>query len=167
MLQLIMLAILELWPAVRAYVNARPDVAPGHAAVVLDAAQHQQTAQVPAALIVVLAWHESRFDPKAGPACGVMQVYPKDIARPASDCAIWATDVAAGVRAGVVEIETMLKDKRVNGNLRRALLYRACGNKAFVGTGCTRDKVAWVNTILRHVARIVEADRVDRRRLRA
>lgn len=109
----------------------------------VDVAVELQTPHVPAALLVALAWGESRFEASARPACGVMQVYPHDLGEPATACAEWRSDSRAGVRAGVREIELMLNDKRVRGDMRRALLYRACGNKAFDGS-CSAKKRAWV-----------------------
>jgi hypothetical protein len=113
----------------------------------VDAAIRLQTPRVPAALIVALAWAEARFDPMAKPACGVMQVYPKDLDEPQTSCARWRNDLEAGVAAGVREIEVMLADKRVHGNLRNALLYRACGNSAFDGT-CDDKKYVWVTNAI-------------------
>jgi len=113
----------------------------------VDVALELQTQRVPAALLVALAWGESRFDASAQPACGVMQVYPRDLDEPATSCAEWRRDLHAGVRAGVREIEMMLADKRVSGNMRRALLYRACGNKAFDGS-CEAKKYAWVTAAM-------------------
>jgi hypothetical protein len=43
----------------------------------------------------------------------------------------------------------MLADRRVRGDLRLALLYRACGNRAFDGT-CR--KRAWPGWVLRRAA---------------
>jgi hypothetical protein len=128
--------------------NALPDV--DHPAMVdpfVDAALAEQTPRVPAALIVALGWGESRFDPAAQPACGAMQVYPNDLDEPWSRCAEWRKDLVAGVRAGVREIEVMLADRRVGGNMKMALLYRACGNKAFDGT-CASAKYAWVEAAI-------------------
>jgi hypothetical protein len=113
----------------------------------VDAAIHLQTPRVPASLIVALSWAEARFDPAAKPACGVMQVYPKDLDEPQSACALWRNDLWTGVAAGVREIEVMLADKRVHGNLRKALLYRACGNSAFDGT-CEDKKYVWVQNAI-------------------
>lgn len=121
-----------------------PDVAsPDLVDQFVDVALELQTRRIPAALLVSLAWGESRFDASARPACGVMQVYPHDLGEPMTACAEWRRDLHAGVRAGVREIELMLADKRVGGDMRRALLYRACGNKAFDGS-CDAKKYAWV-----------------------
>jgi hypothetical protein len=128
-----------------AAVRLSADVDPARARAVVAAAWRHATPAVPAALIVVLAWGESRFDGRARPACGPMQVYPRDLgltgeaARDA--CRAWARDADAGVRAGVREIEIMLADARVHGDLRQALAYRACGNAAFVEGAC--HKLAW------------------------
>lgn len=125
-----------------------PDVDhPGMIDPFVNVALDEQTSRVPAALIVSLGWGESRFDPAAQPACGAMQVYPNDLNQPRSRCAEWRKDLRAGVHAGVREIEMMLADKRVRGDLRRALLYRACGNKAFDGT-CDPKKYAWVDAAI-------------------
>lgn len=125
-----------------------PDVAsPDLVNQFVDAALEAQTRRVPAALLVALAWGESRFDGDALPACGTMQVYPHDLGEPATACAEWRRDLRAGVRAGVREIELMLADKRVRGDLRRALLYRACGNRAFDGS-CGAKKYAWVTSAI-------------------
>ena len=116
----------------------------------VDAAIAEETPRAPAALLVAAAWGESRFDQRAQPLCGVLQVSPVDIGRPMSDCAAWRGDLQLAVRAGVTEIETMMADARVAGDLRRMLLYRACGNKAFDGT-CAAAKYAWVEaTIARY-----------------
>lgn len=122
----------------------QPDVQPNDVAVAWIAAELEATPRVDAPLLMALMWPESRYQPTAGPACGVMQVYPHDLhLDDASSCALWKRDVRAGVRAGVLEIETMLDDRRVH-NLRAALLYRACGNKAFTG-GCAMGR--WVDQV--------------------
>lgn len=141
---------------VAAYVNSEslrrvardlPDVEGDRAAQFVDAAIAHATPRVPAELLVALAWGESRFDPEAKPACGVMQVYPHDLDAPPTACAAWRRDLHAGVQAGVTEIEIMLDDHRVHGSMQLALLYRACGNRAFDGT-CASAKYAWVRGAL-------------------
>lgn len=122
------------------------DVRPADVDAFVSAAMDEQTASVPAALLVALGWGESRFDASAGPACGAMQVYPGDLGLPWAACAAWAHDTRAGVRAGVQELELMLADGRVRGDLRRALLYRACGNAAFQPGACAMD--GWVNAAI-------------------
>jgi len=124
-----------------------PDTDSALVAPMVLAAIAEETPRAPAALLVALAWGESRFDQRAQPLCGVLQVNPVDIGRPASDCAVWRGDVQLAVRAGVTEIEMMLADRRVAGNLRRMLLYRACGNAAFDGT-CDAKKYAWVDAAI-------------------
>jgi hypothetical protein len=143
-------ALHRLSDACRLHERARalPDVeSPDLTDQLVGAALEEQTQRVPAALIVAIAWGESRFDRAARPACGVMQVYPNDLEEPAAACVAWRRDLRAGVRAGVKEIEIMLADKRVRGDMRRALLYRACGNKAFDGT-CSVPKHAWVKATM-------------------
>lgn len=131
--------------------RALPDVAtPDWSESFVDAAIAAQTPRVPASLLVALGWGESRFDTNAQPACGVMQVFPHDLGEPPSACAHWRKDLRAGVEAGVREIEMMLADKRVHGNMTLALFYRACGNSAFDGT-CDANKPekrVWVATAM-------------------
>ena len=124
-----------------------PDTDSALVAPMVLAAVAEETPRAPAALLVALAWGESRFDQRAQPLCGVLQVNPIDVGRPMSDCAVWRGDVRLAVRAGVTEIEMMMADHRVAGDLRRALLYRACGNKAFDGT-CDAKKYAWVKAAI-------------------
>jgi len=124
-----------------------PDVEPEKADRFVDAAIAKQTSQVPASLLVALGWGESRFDEQAQPACGVMQVYPQDLDESPATCVHWRTNVAAGMEAGVREIEMMLADNRVRGDLQKALLYRACGNRAFDGT-CDAKKYTWVTAAI-------------------
>jgi hypothetical protein len=134
----------------------QPDVQPADVARAWVAAELEATPHVDAPLLMALMWPESRYQPMAGPACGVMQVYPHDIGLDdASSCALWKRDVRAGVRAGVIEIETMLADRRVH-NLREALLYRACGNKAFTGE-CAMD--GWVDQVFARRAYLVGGSR--------
>ena len=123
----------------------QPDVQPSDVAAAWVAAELEATPRVDASLSLAIMWPESRYQPTAGPACGVMQVYPHDIGLDdASSCALWRHDVRAGVHAGVLEIEMLLADHRVH-SLRDALLYRACGNKAFTGA-CTMGW--WVDQVL-------------------
>jgi hypothetical protein len=126
---------------------ALPDTQPELVAPMVFAAMLEATPRAPAPLLVALAWGESRFEQGAQPLCGVLQVSPTDIGRPMSDCAVWRKDLRLAVRAGVTEIETMLADQRVAGDLRRMLLYRACGNEAFSG-GCSASKYAWVEAAI-------------------
>ncbi len=124
---------------------SQPDVQPIDVALVWIAAELEASPRVDPTLILALGWPESRYQPTAGPACGVMQVYPHDIGlADAPTCALWRHDVRAGVRGGVLEIEMLLADHRVH-SLWDALLYRACGNKAFTGE-C--DRAGWVNQVL-------------------
>lgn len=113
----------------------------------VDAALATETLAVPAELLLSIAWSESRFRPdqRTGVVCGALQVNPTDIGEPRGNCAHWASDTRLGFAAGVRELEIMLGDRRVHGNLRLALLYRACGNVAFDGT-CTKTK--WPQWVL-------------------
>lgn len=127
-----------------------PDTRPHEVSAFVYVAVTEATPRVSAELLVSLAWAESRFQQSALPGCGVMQVFPHHFPdyRPPSDCEVWRSDLRLAVRAGVEEIELMLRDRRVNGNLRRALMYRACGNAAFNGT-CTKG--GWVDGALQRM----------------
>ena len=135
--------------------NARelPDVKPKYLEPAVAAATELATEQVDAALLVSIMWGESRFVPnvRKGHVCGIMQVSPAHIGRPRSDCKVWDRDIWAAIAAGILEIEIMLKDRRVRGNIRKALLYRSCGNSAFDGT-C--KKFGWVNGVIKRAARL-------------
>lgn len=141
-LQTVIAAITLWWRALH-----QPDVDPADVTTAWVAAEIEQTQRVDASLLMAIMWHESRYQPSAGPACGVMQVYPHDIyLDDATSCRAWRTDVRAGVHAGVVEIEMMLAEKRVGGDLHTALMYRACGGRAFIPGACTM--AGWVNKVL-------------------
>jgi hypothetical protein len=105
-----------------------------------------ETECAPAELLLALAWGESRFESDAAPACGVMQVYPSDLGLAPAACQAWRSSALEGFRAGVLELETEFADSRVRGDLRAALLYRACGNAAFVAGAC--GKHGWVDAAL-------------------
>ncbi len=133
-----------------------PDTDAALVSPMVMAAIAEETPRAPAALLVALAWGESRFDQRAQPLCGVLQVNPVDINQPISDCAVWRGDLRLAVHAGVTEIEMMLADRRVAGDLRKMLLYRACGNKAFDGT-CDSKKYAWVEAAIARYRQIERA----------
>lgn len=135
--------------------NARllPDVRLTDVEAAVEAAISVETPDLPASLLVSIMWGESRFVPdvRTGRVCGVMQVNPSDIGRPRSDCTRWKHDIRAAAAAGVKELQMMLGDRRVSGNLRKALLYRACGNSAFDGT-CKKGR--WPGWVLRRATKL-------------
>jgi hypothetical protein len=123
-----------------------PEVAYDHAAAAVAA----ETDQVPAELLLGIAFVESRFDPTAvsrveghtrktgsypateAPAqldrsaalfCGPLQAY----AGSWSAC-IGLRNLSAGYAAGVDELQQWLRDPRVRGSTVRALAGHACGN---------------------------------------
>lgn len=115
----------------------------------VDSALDEEAGGLPegldAPLLLALAWSESRFDPGARPLCGVMQVSPRDLEEPRSSCRVWRRDLAAGMAAGVREIEKILREiPRVRRELHRALEYRACGGKAFT-RHCRKGR--WVRRV--------------------
>lgn len=132
-----------------------PDVRREHLLPALEAAIAHETPEIPAELLVSIMWGESRFIPnkRTGRVCGLMQVSPADIGKPRRDCLVWERDVGAAVAAGVLELKIMLRDGRVRGDVRKALLYRACGNSAFDGT-C--QKKGWPGWVLDRAQRLTE-----------
>lgn len=133
-----------------------PDVRESDVRPAVEAALRHETAEIPAELLVSIMWGESRFIPtiRTGIVCGIMQVGPHNINRPRKVCSTWDRDVDMAVADGVRELKMLLSDKRVRGNVRRALLYRACGNAAFNGS-C--KKGAWPGWVLQRARRLIAA----------
>jgi len=120
-----------------------PDTQPDEVSAFVAVAVFEETPRISAELLVSLAWGESRFKQDAGPGCGVLQVFPQYLNRPEWTCKVLKTDLVLAVRSAVVALDEMLDDKRVRGNLHRALMYRACGNVFFEGK-CNDKKGLWV-----------------------
>lgn len=131
-----------------------PDVAYAHAAAATAAA----TAQIPAELLLGIAFVESRFDPtavsrveghtrktgryasteappgldrRAALYCGPLQTY----------AASWTgcmamRDLATGYTAAAAELTQWLRDRRVHGSTTRALAGHGCGNYGVVTGQC-------------------------------
>ena len=121
--------------------QALSDVRADDARAAVIAALAVETSDVPAELLIAIAWGESRFigATVTGRACGVMQT----IARSRRECELLAVPIV-GFAAGAAELRTWLADRRVRGDLRLALLAMACGNSAFSG-GCLKGRwPAWV-----------------------
>lgn len=119
----------------------------------VDAAVSVETRRVSAELLLSLGFSETRYEARGhntGRVCGPLQVSPVSLGLDhASTCAIWERDMVEAYAAGVLEIETMLADRRVHGSLALALAYRACGNAAFVpDSKCAHDKHAWPSWVL-------------------
>jgi hypothetical protein len=134
----------------RSLAHNLPDIPAERVDLAVTSAIAHATPVITAGLIVTLCWAESRCLPKThdNTGCGVLQVDPKDMDEPPSMCAVYAESIESGVAIGVREIEILLADHRVHGNLRLALQYRACGNIAFDGT-CSLKKLRWVEEVLR------------------
>ncbi len=124
-----------------------------HASAAVDHA----TPRVPAELLLGVAYVESRFDPTATSRiegsvrrtgsypsrrpprggvhgslfCGPLQTY----ARTWQGC-LEMRDLAVGYQAGVKELGQWLRDRRVDGDVRRALLGHACGNAGLRAGRC-------------------------------
>lgn len=151
--------------ALRRVARSLPDCDPQEAQAVADAALEEETVRVPAELILSVAWGESRFKPheRTGIVCGVMQVAPVYMGLPyEKTCRLWERDVTSAVFSGVLELEEDLDDPRVNGDIRRALMYRACGNSYFSGTCQKTGAADW---ILRRARRIERLERSSEPRL--
>jgi len=106
-----------------------------------------------APLILAIAWAESRFDNRARPMCGVMQVGPRDMGEPRSRCAEWRASAWDGIMAGIREVRLIMTIRRVGGDLHRALEYRACGRKAFTRR-CRKRR--WLRRVEAIAARLRE-----------
>lgn len=141
----------------RAHVRALPDVRPVLVNDAVDAALTVETPDIPASLLLSIAWSESRFEPglRTGRVCGALQVNPHDIGQDRRECLAWAHSTVLGFAAGVTELRMLLSDPRVHGNLYRALGYRACGNSFFDGT-C--HKMQWPGWVLERAERLGAGD---------
>ena len=122
------------------------------------AAEDAATPQVTPELLLAVAFVESRFDPTATsrvengtrrtgaypstapPAdltrhaslfCGPLQT----IAQSWQQC-LTMRSLPVAYHAGVAELETWLRDRRVHGNIRRALAGHGCGNFGVVSGRC-------------------------------
>ena len=155
--------------ALQAAARALPDVRPAQANAAAKAALEAETPRVSAELVLSVMWGESRFEPneRVGIVCGVMQVSPAYMGLPyGKTCRLWEHDLLAATRAGVFEIEQDLDDPRVRGDMTRALLYRACGNSAFLRPGSVGacQKTAAPGWILRRMRKIEAVERGFERR---
>lgn len=124
--------------------EALPDVARHDAEVAARTALLVETADVPAELLIAIAWGESRFVPTTitGRACGLVQT----IGASPSACKAMTVPII-GMLAGIAELRGWLRI--AHGDLRLALLAYACGYSAFDGT-CSKQ--AWPGWVL-HRAR--------------
>ncbi|HEY6174805.1 MAG TPA: hypothetical protein VIX73_10190 [Kofleriaceae bacterium] len=131
-----------------------PEVAYAHA----EAANAAATEQVPAELLLGIAFVESRFDPtavsrveghtrktghyasrdappgldrRASLYCGPLQTY----AASWSSC-IAMRDLGTGYAAAVAELTQWLRDPRVHGSTTRALAGHGCGNRGVLTGQC-------------------------------
>lgn len=124
--------------------RALPDVSPDEAEVAARAALFVETRELPAELLIAIAWGESRFvsSTVTGHACGPMQT----IARSRRECEAMKIPLV-GFALGVRELKSWLRLAR--GDLYLALLGQACGVSALRGT-CSKS--AWPSWVL-HRAR--------------
>ena len=131
-----------------------PDVLPIDADEAVDAALAVETAQIPAELLIAIAWGESRFVPTTvtGKACGPMQTISTSLA----GCLAMQAPIV-GFGAGVAELTAWLRLSR--GDLRLALAGYACGMSAFSGT-C--HKMAWPGWVLYRARRLGYRSQVPR-----
>ncbi len=127
-----------------------PDVRPDVVEPAVQGALLAETDRVPAELIIAISWGETRLiaTTVTGSACGPMSSIRRN--RRQCNAVLNYTD---GYRAGVEELESHLRDRRIRGNIRLALLYFACGNSAFDGT-CKKKQ--WPGWVLRRAQYIQE-----------
>jgi hypothetical protein len=124
--------------------QALPDVAGADAKIAVEAALLVETEELPAELLVAIAWGESRFisSTVTGRACGPMQT----IAWSRASCRAMQIPLV-GFALGVVELKQWLRVAR--GDLRLALLGQACGWSAF-REGCSKGQ--WPGWVLRRAS---------------
>lgn len=153
-----------------------PEVAYAHAEAASDAA----TEQVPAELLLGIAFVESRFDPtavsrveggtrktghyasSAAPAsldrrsalyCGPLQTYA-----PSWSACMAMRDLGTGYTAAVAELTQWLRDRRVHGSTSRALAGHGCGNHGVVTGECN----GYPRRVLDMTRRFRDRGRVER-----
>lgn len=142
--------------AIRANAMRLPDVRPELLEDAITAALGVETPDVPAELLLALAWHESRFEPglRTGKVCGALQVVPAEVGeRDARDaCHRWSQDTWQGFEAGAKELRIWLK--HAHGDMAIALRGRACG---WVGLTQSCGKEWWIRLVrqkARELARV-------------
>jgi hypothetical protein len=168
---------LELEPGLAA---EAPWLAPEEVAANAVAAARAETPDVPAELLLAVAWRESRYEPTAGPQCGVVQV----TLRGAPCRRLLAAGLAAQYRAGARAIERWIRLVRRMGRpgIRNALLgyaegvaavRRGYGIKGCSSRHCDRSSAVlararriWPREV-RSLCRSARAREADRRRYAA
>lgn len=138
-----------------------------HAAAAVDNADEHVSPE----LLLGVAYIESRFDPTATSRiegsvrktgsypstapprggihgslfCGPLQTYAGTWRR-----CLAMRDLAVGYRAGAAELNQWLRDRRVGGDIRKALLGHACGNAGLRANRCR----GYPSRVLRFVERL-------------
>lgn len=145
--------------------------------MIVLAALGAETPTISAELLVAISWYESNFhlDPnrvtgRKSKFCGTMQVRPSYVrlgwrGHDRILCSIWTRDPMIALVTGRMQIETILRDRRIAGDLRRALAYRACGESSLDGT-CQKNTDAIVATLLSQERRLRESVRIRTSRSR-
>ena len=147
---------------------AVPSMAPEVAYAHVQAASAAATDQIPAELLLGIAFVESRFEPRAvsrveggtrrtgpylstsAPArldrraslyCGPLQAFA-----PSWSACLGLRNLTTGYAAGAAELQQWLRDRRVRGNTRRALAGHGCGNLGAVTGKCNNypERVMWM-----------------------
>lgn len=108
----------------------------------LVAAHSAATPRVPPELLVAVAVVESDLWPRAPVSrphghlppyyCGPMQT----IAMSEASCRAQTENLFLGYRLGAAELEQWLRDPRVRGSVRRALIGHGCGNAGLRAGSC-------------------------------
>lgn len=150
---------LHLTLALRLY--AGTSLGPADVLAHVHAATVAATEELPPELLLAVAFVESRYDPRwvsrvegtrrvysrirgATPPkrmnkhkslfCGVMQTHAKTW----DACLSQRRDLVVAYRAGAAELTSWLRDRRVRGDLSRALAGYGCGNKGVRTGKCNR-----------------------------
>jgi hypothetical protein len=107
-----------------------------------DAAIAAEVAPASAELLLAIAYRESRYDPSAGPMCGVLQADARDrrewYGRPAGCAELRADGAAAQYSAGVRALERWLRLCRRMRRARGVGLVRCALNGYAEGTAAAR-----------------------------
>lgn len=132
----------------RVRVLALGDVRPELIDDAVVAALGVETDDVPAELLLSLAWWESRLEPslRNGHVCGALQVKPEDVGERSfrDACHRWSQDTWQGFKAGADELELWLGHS--HRSLYVALRARACG---WIGLSRGCGKGWWIDRVRR------------------
>lgn len=102
-----------------------------------EAAIAHERPDLPAELMLAIAWRESKYDPTARPDCGVMQVTRKNLGGSRAACAAARADAAAGYQVGADAFGRWV-DQCQGDRKRRVSVLRCALNGYAEGTAAGR-----------------------------